>query len=56
MAETYRTAAYSMPAIADHFGVGRRTVSRETPVGLIQYAVSNLTPLLCALYDVFARE
>ena len=28
MAEAYRTGAYSMQAIADHFGVGRMTVSR----------------------------
>lgn len=28
MAEAYRTGAYSMQAIADHFGVGRTTVSR----------------------------
>jgi REP element-mobilizing transposase RayT len=28
LAEAYRTGAYSMQAIADHFGVGRMTVSR----------------------------
>ena len=28
MAAAYRTGAYSMQAIADHFGVGRMTVSR----------------------------
>jgi REP element-mobilizing transposase RayT len=28
MAEAYRSGAYSMQAIADHFGVGRMTVSR----------------------------
>jgi len=28
IAEAYRTGAYSMQAIADHFGVGRMTVSR----------------------------
>lgn len=28
MAETYRTGAYSMQAISDHFGVGHMTVSR----------------------------
>jgi len=28
LAEAYRTGAYSMQAIADHFGVSRMTVSR----------------------------
>ncbi len=28
MAEAYKSGAYSMPAIGDHFGVGRSTVSR----------------------------
>jgi hypothetical protein len=28
MAAAYRSGAYSMQAIADHFGVGRMTVSR----------------------------
>jgi IS30 family transposase len=31
MAKAYRTGAYSMQAIAEHFRVGRMTVSRAVP-------------------------